>query len=360
MARPKPETQRPKPKDQGEWELEGAEAILDLVNERLVVPALELEARISGRGYKDYWKVQPVQLGGARRRLLAEGLICEDTSKHTPAVTTIRIPYPEGRKREIERLRGEVRKSYRKYQAWTADHSVCGTHAERVLLSSLESAAPKAGLWVPPQKVGKIRGTGEDLLPGGLTLDATAHVLDLDSLAVDATLMFESKNIHTWIYPSARELWELLVKAAHLALTQRVLPILVCVRTAYPVAQMAKDVGFFVCQTRNQVFSPKIDGDFDVLLERFGFLMERAEGPIEPIVSFLTKTLRMTPPVSPPFDEDIEWYKRQVNRFQLLAPVILDHDALASTMRGPARSKVFSSFKYRASQAFEWESVRGY
>jgi hypothetical protein len=262
---------RPRPTNQAEWEREGAEAILDLVNEEVVVPIPAIEAQIAVRGWKEFHKVQPVQLTGARRRLLAEGLIEEDTSHQHPAVTTARIPIPAGRKREIERLRGNVRKSYRRYLSWSGDHLHCGKHAEKVVLDSLREAASDAGLYVPPQAIGNVREVHGATLPGALTLDAQADILRLPEVAFGAALVIEVKNIHSWIYPSARELWELLVKAAPLTKKLPVVPLLVCARTAYPAGQMAKDLGFFLSQMSNQIFSPSIDeGEFNDIIRRFG------------------------------------------------------------------------------------------
>lgn len=85
-----------------------------------------------------------------------------------------------------------------------------------------------------------------------------------------------------------------------------------CVRYAYPVQNMAMDLGFFVCALRDQVFNPAIaEADFAEVADEFGLLMIRHEGPHEPVTSFLTKTFRRSPPLSQP-TEDIEWFRADI------------------------------------------------
>jgi hypothetical protein len=148
-----------------EWEDLGVEAILDLLDDKFAAPWAEIEARISTKGWKNFEKVQPVQLSGARRRLRAEGKIIVEESNHSASpVRMLRLPYVEGSKRGQERLLGRRRKVYRKFLSWTADSRLCGKHAEHVVLASLEAAASDAGLYVPKQSVGEISAiNGVDL-----------------------------------------------------------------------------------------------------------------------------------------------------------------------------------------------------
>jgi hypothetical protein len=90
-------------------------------------------------------------------------------------------------------------------------------------------------------------------------LDCWAHVLDTETITRAAIAVFEVKNVHEWIYPDSQELWQLLVSAAPAAAHHPVVPVLVCVRYAYPVQNMAMDLGFFVCALRDQLFNPSID-----------------------------------------------------------------------------------------------------
>jgi hypothetical protein len=138
-----------------DWEAIGQAAILDLLGDVFFAPWTEVESRISNRGWKDFRRVQPVQLSGARRKLRESGAIIEETSKTTPPVHGIRLPYPENRKRELQRLAGKRRKLYRKYLSWAAELPLCGKHAEHVIWESLTDSSSDAGLYVPPQVVGE-------------------------------------------------------------------------------------------------------------------------------------------------------------------------------------------------------------
>ena len=341
------------------WEQTGREAILDLLQDRFVAPWSEIEARIAVRGWKDYPKVQPLQLTAARKRLRADRRIIEEATRHPIPVRTIRLPFPPRKKRELARLCGSRRKKYRPYLSWSNNQDLCGKHAEKVVLESAKAAASDAGLYVPPQSLGEIASVNNVPLQRG-PLDVLAHILELPAVNSQIPLVMEVKNIHDWIYPSARPLWEFLVKAAELAARIPIMPVIVCVRSPWTTSQMAKDIGFLTYQMRHQIFSPAIHShEFDKLVCEFGLVMIRHDGPLEPIVTFLTTTLRSSPPPTPP-DEQIPWYKRQAHRFQVIAPVILAHDALAGSLLDGARGRVFSSFRASAKQTFDWPSVRGW
>jgi len=343
-----------------EWVEIGRAALLDLLVDRRVVPWPEAEARISFRGWKNFEPVQPLQLNRARRALVDEGLIVEESTEHQLPVTTVRLPFEAGGKRELERVRGKRRKDYRRYIAWAQDGTLCGKHAERVVLESASAVASEAGLWVPPQRIGELQEVNGVVLSRG-PLDVLVHVLAVPEPRADAALVIEVKNIHSWVYPWTAELWELLVKAAELAEETDVLPLLVCVRAAYQTNQLAKDIGFFACYLGSQLFNPDIDpGEFQAMVDEFGFAIIRHEGPHDAVATYLTRTLRRRPPMSPP-EEDIPWYRRQVRRFKELAPVILRYQTLADgALEGQARSATFKAFRSDVHSASTWPAVGGW
>lgn len=186
-----------------DWLIEGRNALLDLLSERLVIPWFEAESRISSTGWRSFLKVQPLQLHEARKLLASSGQIIEERSSHSIPVVTIRIPFPPGRKREISRLLGHRRKLYRKYLKWTNDEISCGRHAERVVLDSLEASASEVGLYVPPQTPGRIDQIKGIQVPRG-PLDCYSYILELPDLGSEITLVAEVKNINDWIYPWTR------------------------------------------------------------------------------------------------------------------------------------------------------------
>lgn len=137
-----------------DWVVEGKNALLDLLSERLVIPWFEAVSRISSTGWKSFPKVQPLQLHEARASLVDSGDIITERTAHPIPVVTVRIPFPPNRVKEITRLRGLRRKHYRPYLAWSNKERLCGRHAERIVFESLKYAASKAGLYVPPQVSG--------------------------------------------------------------------------------------------------------------------------------------------------------------------------------------------------------------
>lgn len=278
--------QPPQPID---WVRIGENALIDLLSERLVIPWFEAESRISSSRWKSFPNVQPLQLHEARKNLVNSGLIIQESSAHkVRKVVTVRIPFPPNRIREITRLRGRRRKLYRKYLSWANDEKLCGKHAELVVLESLEASASNAGLYVPPQVTGRIgQVNGVQVIPG--PLDCFAHILELPEVRSEVTLVVEVKNINDWIYPWTKELWELLVKAAHLATHITVLPLLICMRSTYMTSQMAKDIGFFFTETRKQIFCSSIpEAEFQEVVGDFGLTIFQHEGPLDSIKDFLT------------------------------------------------------------------------
>jgi hypothetical protein len=347
-----------------DWESIGRAAILDLLEHKHAAPWAEVVSRISERGWNDFQPVQPLQLSGARQRLREEGLIEEDTSSHHPPVTFLRLPYSPGRKRLVQREAGRRRKSYRKYLSWAGNQALCGKHAERITLDSMVQATGPGGFWVPEQTVGEIHSIGDTPIQRG-PLDAYAHMLTSDSVGpvkTDAYLAVEVKNIHKWIYGWAPELWELLVKAGELAVAGvPVMPVLVCMRIPWQTAQLAKDIGFLACQLNRQLFSTAIaQTEFDAVVDDFALSIERHDGPHPNAVAFFSRTLRYAPPPSEPRNENVAWYRRQVGRFGVIAPIILEHNALASTLPEDARGRVFRRFRTRAKTNLQWPSAGGW
>jgi hypothetical protein len=325
------------------WEKIGREALLDLLEERFVVPWAEAEAHISNTGWKDFERVQPVQLSGARRSLRAEEKIVEEVSKQRPPVHMVRLPYPEQGRRDLERLVGRRRKAYRKYLSWTNDQRLCGKHAEKVVYASAREAATEAGLVVPRQTVGEVSEVGGVDVTRG-PLDGYAHLLELPDIRSEVVMVIEVKNINTWIYPNRRELWELLVKAADLAEHMLVLPVIVCMRAAWQTTQMAKDIGFLACQMIEQVFSPSIpEEEFRGVVDDFGLTARRMEGAHDGVVSFLTRVPRMNPPPSEPRTDEL-FYRRQAERFRALREIVAAHDALGTALGDTARRREFAAF----------------
>ncbi|MGH8946273.1 MAG: hypothetical protein ACRDVL_08990 [Acidimicrobiia bacterium] len=294
----------------------------------------------------------------ARRQLAQEGTVVLEQSDTKPSVTTIRLRYSPGKKRSIQRLRGARRKLYRRYLSWAFDYALCGRAAEEAVLASAQAVASEAALWVPPQKVGAITEV-LDYTIAPRTLDVLAFALEPSTAANPVAITWEVKNIHSWIYPWAPELWELLVKVAELAESGApVLPVIVCPRAAWQTWQMAQDVGFFTVQLGRQIFSPEVpEEDFKRVVDEFALVIERFAGVDSHVVAFLTKTMRRAPPPPPP-KEETTWIDRAVDRFRALASTILRFESLASSLPDETRAKVWEGARAALRAEAGWP-VRG-
>ena len=346
------------PKSRKDWEEAGREAILHLLASRWVVPWAEAEARICGEGWDGFPKIQALQLHASRTSLIDSGEILYEKTRHTTPVVTVRIPAPSGQLKKMARLRGRRRKEYRRYLAWAVDYDLCGRVAERLVVDTARMIQSDAGIWVPPQRPGDVTEVAGISITG--SFDGLAYILDTRAVTRAASLIIEVKNINGWVYPWAKELWELLVRAARLADQTPVVPLFVCMRTAWQTWQMAQDIGFMQVQLTRQVFSPSIDRNaFDSVTSEFALLAAQVDAPDEHVTSFLRSTLRRNPPVSPPI-EDMEFWERSMLRFKEVAPVILRFAALAGDLPEDVRSRMFAAFKAAAAPAMMWNTVKGW
>jgi hypothetical protein len=79
-------------------------------------------------------------------------------------------------------------------------------------------------------------------------------------------ISIEVKNLRTWIFPRARELHQLLYKAARMAHDNPdvdILPLIACRRYAYDTFAMAKDLGFYIVGFEKQFVLPHAELDPD-------------------------------------------------------------------------------------------------
>ena len=82
------------------------------------------------------------------------------------------------------------------------------------------------------------------------------------------TLLFEVKNLRSWIYPSSAELYQLLTKGLDLQGARpgdATVPVLVCRRASGTIYRMAKQLGFFVIEMDAQWVSDVEESQLDPL-----------------------------------------------------------------------------------------------
>ena len=93
-------------------------------------------------------------------------------------------------------------------------------------------------------------------------LDHAAVYLELDEDGIPGTagtIPVEVKNLQDWMLPASPEVYQLLEKAATVQAAlpaAPIMPVLICRRAHYTLFRMAKDLGFFVIETRRHFVAP--------------------------------------------------------------------------------------------------------
>jgi hypothetical protein len=352
-----------------QWDQEGRSALLDLIAEKVAVPWVEAVARISRSsrtdlypsttGWKNYRVVQPLQLEAARRGLLAEGAIFREQTEHVQPIVTYSLRDPGLTEDAVTRIRGHRRSLYRTYVKWTGDPPACGHHAEKVLFASLQAAAGIGQFVIPNQRVGHVPTVlGSHVTKG--PLDALALLPDLERWGAPVAMVIEVKNVHEWIYAWDRRLWELLVKAAGLALEHLVFPVLACAHSDITAQRMGIDLGFSRAPYGIQLFTTDTyrvpDDAFSSIAEEFGLLALRhpADEPFTPLVDFFANQPRREARSLIGLPDRRPWCVVAAERFRAVAPVILRFDALAGDIEQPERGNVHRAFETAARDVATW------
>ncbi len=238
------------------------EALVNLIEREHAVLSLEVEAKLTLARPGLPAGLNPHILTKARRGLVTEGVLeyVNATTRGGRAISVLGLRNRRGRETAFQEAAQRKRLLLARYLGWTQDQpkrrSPIGHAGEIVQHASLVAAAPAGYLLLKPE------GEPVDTLfgnpvPGG-SLDDAAFLQLLDDEGLPAGSVFvpiEVKNVREWIYPSASELYQLLDKAARLQAAHpnlAIAPIIVCRRAPYFTMNMAKQLGFFVAQTRNQ------------------------------------------------------------------------------------------------------------
>lgn len=341
------------------WEQEGRAALVDLFSENVAVPWAEAVARISSGSWKTFRSVQPLQLKVALDHLMADGVVVRESTKHVQPVITYRLAETGLSSDALERIRGRRRALYRRFVSWTGDPAACGHHAEKVVLASLLRAAGRGGYFVPKQRVGHVpKLLDEEISPG--PLDGLAVLHDQASWGTPIPMLLEVKNVHEWIYPWDRRLWELLVKAALVACRgMKVFPVLVCPHSAFTTYRMGVDIGFSRARYEIQLFTANEEKvpakEFDQVVTEFGFLAARfpPDQPLPRLVEFFeTEPRRDVHTVG--VEGHRGWYEIAADRFHVLAPVIARFEGLAADVEQPQRSRMLRAFAAAARSTATW------
>lgn len=237
----------------------GREAIEDLLEAEHAAPWIEVEAKIADVAYGLIGiRVEPHHLSEARSQLVAEGTIVASTgpTRGGSQVTVLHLAGAHGRRFDDATARKRILTA--RYYGWARGTRTragrFGPAGENAVREALAAAAP-SGYTIenPGREVENLLGIH---LRG--SLDAAAHYLVRDDDGIPGnviTVPIEVKNLRDWIYPSSREQYQLLSKAAMVqdARPQRLIaPVLVCRRAHITTMRMAKQLGFFIIPIERQ------------------------------------------------------------------------------------------------------------
>lgn len=288
--------------DPSEYVAMGRRAILELLDEQHAAAWREIEARIADETWPSLpHHIDPNHLSTARIQLLREGRIDElqATSRGGREVSVV-VPTGGRRQTAIAKAAQRKRLLLARYLGWASGtptrKGVIGPAAERVTHASFQAAAPYGYRLIKPD------GSPVDQLLGVPLrgpLDHAAVYLDMgdDGLPGQAvTVPVEVKNLRDWMYPSSPEPYQLLEKAAALQLARpeaAIMPVLICRRSHLTLFRMAKDLGFFIIETRRQFIAPHIDENLVAeIRSELGFIdLVRWDTADDLLVRRLTRTL---------------------------------------------------------------------
>jgi hypothetical protein len=282
-------------KERPDYAALAADAIIGLLQEEYAVVWPEVEAKLSERPHPLLpGGINPHLLTNARRRLIQSKLIEEfsEVTKGGARIGVLGLVNRRRQKTNFEKTAARKRALHARYRGWALGSSrgpnMIGAAGERVTQASLRAAAENmmnAGYVLLRPEAGNINSLLGAPVSGG-ALDNAAHltVLDQDSFPVVLTIPIEVKNLRGWLYPGADEIYQLIDKAVRLQqmhLSRAFVPVLVCRKAHYTTFLMARDLGFFVFQTKEQPILPHSTVSAEAIAEvrdELGYNLVQTEG----------------------------------------------------------------------------------
>lgn len=245
--------------------------LLEVLAEEHAVVHPELESRVSEAGYQQSdLNVDPHHVTTALRSLIVEQVVRPEkgVTRGGRSVETFRLEDGGRNETKIAAAIGRKRLLLARYQGWSQGskrnpRGLVGPAGERatrraiVESSALQPIVPGAG------EVASVLGT---TLPG--PADSGGYFVPVISEIPQPpiTMLFEVKNIRSWIYPSSSEVFQLLDKVVLLQRMHPDVPIvgtLVCRKAHNTLFWMAKQLGFLVielgAQFAGEVSGPELD-----------------------------------------------------------------------------------------------------
>lgn len=293
-----------------EWVERAAQAITSLLDEHHALVGPELEARIAERYFKTSpGNIDPHHVTTARNNLLQSNHIQEitGTTRGNRQVKTLQLTGVRLRKTAVSRAAARRRLLHGRYLGWASGtrrhpHGLIGPAGERAVRLALadcgafQPAEPHFGetaFLLGHRLSGPVDSAAirVPMLPGG-------------GYGTPLTLLFEVKNLRSWIYPSSAELYQLLTKGLDLQTTrpsEAIVPVLVCRRASGTIYSMSKQLGFFVIEMDAQWVSGVEPAELDPLrVELYYHDLRVQTGPSVRVVDRMSKptVLGALPPTS--------------------------------------------------------------
>lgn len=258
----------------------GCERIMETLTSEYAVLHSELEARLAEKyHYQQVEVIQPHILTEALRELGAAGHITfsrSTTTNTAQVITTIEPSATHKIKTRVSKASASKRKLYGRYLSW--NHATqrfpsgrLGPAGEQVLRNSLLDSQIVTPLTEGAGEVSTVLGHN---LNGSLDSGGIYTPLKGGFPEPPVTVLIEVKNVRSWIYPSARELYQLLTKAVAVqraAPDYAVLPVLICRRAHPKTFWMGGDLGFVVIDAQRQFVERVTEAHVSEIREALAF-----------------------------------------------------------------------------------------
>lgn len=290
-------------------------------------------------------RIDPHHLSWARRALVEGGLLVPETATLNRRDVTA---YLDGRaiaarnETRVTRTAASKRRLYRRFLSWTSDARLCGNVLERQVHATLDDLRGY-DLLLERARPGQVSTIGGQAVPFGpldhagvLLLDPSDHAQGLVGFLV------EDKNVRSILYPAAREVWDLLAKAA--AFPDHV-PVLVARQVHYTTRAFFLAIGAIAFVTTRQHFSPDIDHKaFDTVVRGLSLRDARRllypDRPSDALRRFFTDTLR-GPNSADPTKPLAAAYRE---RWQVAGPICAGYAELRESLAHEDRTDLFQQF----------------
>ena len=194
-------------------------AIFSILADEHAVVHPELEARISEAAYRgDFKNIDPHHVTTALRELTREGKIewIDERTRGGSTIKTIRPTDTRLIRTKVAAAAARKRLLYARYSGWSQGtrrypQGLVGPAGEEAVRRAIRDSG---ALQPASSGAGEVNTLLGVTLPG--PLDSAGYLVPFDTKGLPqspVTILFEVKNLRSWIYPSSEELYQLLHKS---------------------------------------------------------------------------------------------------------------------------------------------------